>query len=109
MERSSSLRVPRAFSAVQWLGLLAFGAALAGLHASIDLRRYQDSDLYYLPALYADLVSWGGRLSEWKLPPAPYFFPDMALYFPVQAVLRNYPLAFVVAGALQAVLWLAGW
>lgn len=41
-----------------------------------------NSDALYLPALVQD-VSAGGALSRWFLTPAPYFFPDMLLFWPV--------------------------
>src|SRR5258706_4977859 len=41
----------------------------------------ENSDLLYLPTLFSDLLSRGGRLSDWFLTPAPYFFPDYPIYF----------------------------
>ena len=41
----------------------------------------ENSDLLYLPALFSDVLSKGGHLSEWHLTPAPYFFPDYLMYF----------------------------
>lgn len=38
-----------------------------------------DSDLLYFEYLFRDLVT-GGRWMDWKLPPAPGFFPDLLLY-----------------------------
>lgn len=40
----------------------------------------ENADLLYLPALFSDLGSHGGRLSDWFLTPAPYFFPDFPTY-----------------------------
>jgi len=39
------------------------------------------SDFLYLPSLYRDLVSGHYPLTGWQLTPAPYFFPEMPLYF----------------------------
>ncbi len=36
----------------------------------------ENSDLLYLPTLFSDLISKRGRISDWFLTPAPYFFPD---------------------------------
>lgn len=63
------------------------------------------SDFLYLPALYRDLVEEGGRWSGWKLTPAPYFFPDMALYFALDAVTGPFVHAVLAYGAAQLVLW----
>ena len=41
----------------------------------------ENSDLLYLPALFSDVMSKGGHLSDWYLTPAPYFFPDYPTYF----------------------------
>lgn len=38
------------------------------------------ADALYLPTLFDDLLRHGGRLSDWWLTPAPYFFPDFPLY-----------------------------
>ena len=37
------------------------------------------SDGMYLPVLCADLFEHGGRIWDWYLTPAPYFFPDYAI------------------------------
>jgi hypothetical protein len=39
------------------------------------------ADALFLPTLYHDLFVWGGKLQDWILPPAPYIFPDMPLFF----------------------------
>jgi hypothetical protein len=41
-----------------------------------------NSDAFYLPTLFDDLFAGGGRLRDWYLTPAPYFFPDFVLYLP---------------------------
>jgi hypothetical protein len=38
------------------------------------------ADALYLPALFDDLLHRGGRLADWYLTPAPYYFPDLPLY-----------------------------
>ncbi|MEQ1759484.1 MAG: hypothetical protein ABL986_14280 [Vicinamibacterales bacterium] len=50
--------------------------------AGHPLRAYltENSDLLYLPALFSDVIEKHGRLSDWYLTPAPYFFPDFPLY-----------------------------
>ena len=40
-----------------------------------------NSDSLYLPTLFSDLLAEGGKLSDWFLTPAPYFFPDYPMYF----------------------------
>lgn len=46
-----------------------------------------NSDILYAPAFFDDL--WQGvDISGWALTPAPYFFPDLAVYGGVDALLR---------------------
>lgn len=39
------------------------------------------SDLVYLPTITKDILWNNGNFFDWKITPAPYFFPDMAVYF----------------------------
>lgn len=48
-----------------------------GIHAILF-----DSDALYMPTVFADLFAGQGKLSDWYLTPAPYFFPDYLLYLP---------------------------
>ena len=38
-----------------------------------------NSDTLFWPALLSDTLANGGRFLDWSLPPAPYFFPDVAI------------------------------
>lgn len=61
--------------------LVALGALLAILRAGHPIHAYLvNSDAFYLPVLFDDLLARGGRLADWYLTPAPYFFPDFPLY-----------------------------
>lgn len=40
-----------------------------------------NADALYLPVLFTDLFSDHGKLADWYLTPAPYFFPDYLAYF----------------------------
>lgn len=62
------------------------------------------ADALYLPAVFADLFARGGRLSDWFLTPAPYFFPDFALYlvaYPLGGNLFGEIFVFAVAQILM--------
>lgn len=61
-----------------------------------------NSDLLYLPALYDDIVR-SVRPLDWKLPPAPYFFPDMLLFFAIRAISANVHVAIYGYGIAQIV------
>jgi hypothetical protein len=81
--------------------------------AGHSFRAYviENSDLLYLPALFSDVFGKGGRLSDWFLTPAPYFFPDYLLYFlayvlGVGTYIRIAIFAVVQIGATLCVMWL---
>ncbi len=63
-----------------------------------------NDDALYLPALYKDIVVNGGSYSGWSLTPAPYFFPDMSLYFFANFITQNFyyaiPLFFILESLL---------
>ena len=44
-------------------------------------------DLLYLPSVWKDISTDHGNLLDWSFTPAPYFFPDMVLYFLFQTIL----------------------
>ena len=52
-------------------------------YAGYPAQFYQfNSDGLYLAGLFRDILTKGGSISDWYLPPdAPYFFPDYLIYF----------------------------
>ncbi len=50
----------------------------------------QSSDSYYLLALYEDLFVHGYDITQWNFTPAPYFFPDAAILFPLLRLFSDY-------------------
>ena len=63
--------------------LASLGVVAVFYLAGHPFRAYllENSDLLYLPALFSDVGAHGGKLSDWFLTPAPYFFPDFLTYF----------------------------
>ncbi|WP_426754485.1 hypothetical protein [Myxococcus sp. Y35] len=102
------------FASAWALVVLAAIHLLARFNAqALDVSTLFSADNLYLPSLYRDLFEEGGRWAGWKLTPAPYFFPDMGLYFaldaltgPVVHALVGYALAQCVLLGLAAQ-WLA--
>lgn len=94
---------PRAFNSVGWaLLLLAALSLLAALTAQPSLRFFfYNADALYLPALIKDILS-GAALQGWKLPPAPYFFPDLPLFFLFQVLLGDFRPAVLAYSLAQA-------
>lgn len=72
-----------------------------------------NSDSLFLDSLSTDLFSLGGFWSEWKLTPAPAYFPDMLLYFISYPILPNAVSRIFFVSAIQVYLlafaacWLA--
>lgn len=66
-----------------------------------------NADLLYLPALYEALAR-GDDLTKWRLSTAPYFFPDMPLFFLVRSLSGNLHYAIAWFGVSQSVLFVIG-
>ncbi len=66
-----------------------------------------NSDALYLPSLYVDVLN-GENISEWRLPPTPYFFPDMLLYFLLMTVTSSMHVTVVVLGMIQFLVFTLG-
>lgn len=94
---------------VLWFGWIAFVVSLLSFMILHDLRLYMNADYCYAPALLQDLLYMGGRLRDWDVPPAPYFFPDVFVYAAWYALFRNPCIALAVAGASFLTLFVGGW
>jgi len=93
--------------------LVTFANVVVSYLAGHSFRAYllENSDLLYLPALFSDVLTKGGRLSDWFLTPAPYFFPDYLVYLlayvlGVGTYMRVAAFAVVQIGATLCVMWL---
>ncbi len=82
-------------------GLSVAVAAASFLLGTVERNLIFNSDTFYLPMLFDDLLREGGRLSSWHLTPAPGFFPDMVLFFLARSLTENTLLNFTVFSALQ--------
>jgi len=94
------------------LPLVLLTMALAGLalayRAGHPLQAYLfHSDSLYLPALFADLVGGSGRLADWYLTPAPYFFPDFPIYLVAYLVGQGAYQQILAFALLQVILTFA--
>ncbi len=87
--------------------LLALTASLLWFKISLD------SDSLFLENLSHDLFDLGGQWRDWKLTPAPAYFPDMLLYFSVYKILPNASSRIFFVSVAQvlmltlAVVWLS--
>jgi hypothetical protein len=76
------LKIIKRFQIVQLpIAIFAYFLALLKYLQLNDIRIY-NSDLLYIPTLFKDITEWGGRISEWRLIPSPYFFPTWLFSFP---------------------------
>lgn len=97
----------------RWLLLSAawalLGVALVDLffrysEGTLDANELFNADSLYLPTLYRDLFEEGGRWAGWRLTPAPYFFPDMGLYFLLDALSGPFLHAILAFAVVQQIL-----
>ena len=66
----------------------------------------ENADLLYLPALFSDMATKGGHLSDWYLTPAPYFFPDYLTYSVAHAIGSTTYIRLAIFAIAQTVLTL---
>jgi hypothetical protein len=59
------------------------------------------ADALYLPTLFDDLLHQGGRLSDWYLTPAPYYFPDFPVYLLASLLGPSGYLQIIIFATLQ--------
>ncbi|MBL8019990.1 MAG: hypothetical protein JNM27_10030 [Leptospirales bacterium] len=86
-----------------WLNWVDLSSSRAEPNTAVETSgfyHYLNSDALYAPALFRDLFIEKFSTRGWTLPPAPYFFPDLLIYFCVLAFLQQ-PLAAFVAGIIQ--------
>lgn len=67
-----------------------------------------NSDSLYLYCVYQDVFENGYSFSHWNLSPAPCFFPDMAVYFPLLAILPDPGYAYAAYGVIYLLIAGAG-
>jgi len=72
----------------------------------INMSWLFDADTLYLSALYSDVVIKNHSFFSWRLPPAPYFFPDMFFYFIINFFEKNIFYAFLFYAIFQNILFI---
>lgn len=88
--------------------ILAHIAILVYSTQSPDFHyHFYGADSLYLPSLSRDLTS-GYDLSGWKLTPAPYFFPDILIFFAAGLVTQNIHTSIWINAVAQNILFLTG-
>ena len=69
----------------------------------LSMVQFFNADALYLPSLYKDLMVNSGSYENWHLTPAPYFFPDMILYFLANFLTSDYYYAIPMFFTFQAI------
>src|SRR5688500_5478675 len=95
-----------------WLVGLALLASLLYIIAIYgpDRKHYialHNADAMFIPVFFQDVMmrgSWTG----WDLPTNPYFFPDMALFFLILALVNEVHLYVILYGIAQLLLIVTG-
>ena len=72
--------------------------------ASWNIWMFFNSDTLYLPSIYIDLLADRSGIQGWHLNSAPNFFPDMAIYFVMMALLKKITLTSFFFSILQITL-----
>ena len=84
--------------------LLSFFVAM-GAAVFLSLREIPEvffhSDMLYLPVLYQDWILDGGSITGWSFTPAPYFFPDLPVYFTLAFLVGPGALSLRLFGLVQ--------
>lgn len=102
------LLVGAVISALVGAALLLVGIGLLSLINRAFLA-HLNSDLFYIAAFLRDLRTPQIGVARWNLPPAPYFFPDMALLLPITLLLGDLGLCYHVYGVVLFGLFVAAW
>ncbi len=93
--------------------LIALAALIAALYIFCAQgpeglgRVLYNSDTLAFPARCQSLMR-GERILGWNFGAASFYFPDMAVYFPLNLLIPDFRLAFVIFGVLQVLAVLAG-
>lgn len=70
----------------------------------IDMAVLFNSDSIYLASLFEDIFVNQGSFSSWHLTPAPYFFPDMVLFFAIKSLVPTTYYTFYYYAILQIII-----
>ncbi len=89
---AKSSRVGGILSCLVLFMLILFGLLNANQMFLLNIH----SDMLYLVSLYQDLFVYHNTLTGWNLTPAPYFFPDMPLFFPMLALTPDIGYGFTL-------------
>lgn len=81
---------------------LAFSSfTVAFLTQSLYMIHFFTGDTLYIVSFFKDVFLENGNVSDWSFPGAPYFFPDMALFFPIRAITGSTYFSVLIYALLQ--------
>lgn len=73
--------------------VLLYNLGLYFSHQILVMDKFFDSDTIYLPTLFKDLFVNGASYTDWYTSAAPYYFPDMFLYFISNFIFQDFYFA----------------
>lgn len=66
-----------------------------------ELEWIFNADYLFVPTLFQDVIVNGNSISDWYITPAPYIFPDILFYIPIQFVISDFRWAILIYSLLQ--------
>ncbi len=92
-----------AYGGIIWALIVALVALLFwfAYRTDLELSQFFSSDSLYLPALYRDFFQDGYSLNGWTLNQASNFFPDMLLFFILNALTGDFITATFCFSVIQ--------
>lgn len=94
-------------AAVVLLTLCLVNMAVQYFSGHVIQAQLFNSDALYLPTLFADLLSSGGKVGDWFLTPAPYFFPDFPMFLLAYLAGHDPYIQIAAFALIQAIVTLA--
>lgn len=93
----------KSFPIIFVFALILYNASLYFTHL-LEMNVIYNSDNVYLPMLYKSLFILNENFSDWYGSPAPYYFPDMFLYFFLMLITNgNYYLSFYLFFTIELI------
>ena len=72
----------------------------------MSLRAFFNSDAVYLPSVFSDIFISHHHFTSWFFTPAPYFFPDMFVFFGINTFIHSVFYSIIIYAVFQSLLTL---
>jgi hypothetical protein len=78
--------------------------AFYSFYSLSPVNLFINADLVHLPVMFADIAGNWRNFGGWNLPEAPYYFPDMVLFFAINFLVKNKFFSIEIYGIIQLLL-----